>query len=65
MLILLGSLAFFVVTGLPIAYGLGLSALVYFIAYHPEIILVIPQRFYSGLDSGSCWPSPCTCSWGR
>ena len=51
MLILLGSLAFFVVTGLPIAYGLGLSALVYFIAYHPEIILVIPQRFYAGLDS--------------
>jgi len=51
MLILLGSLAFFVVTGLPIAYGLGLSALVYFIAYHPELILVIPQRFYAGLDS--------------
>jgi tripartite ATP-independent transporter DctM subunit len=51
MLILLGSFLIFVVTGLPIAYGLGLSALIYFVAYHPELILVIPQRFYAGLDS--------------
>jgi tripartite ATP-independent transporter DctM subunit len=51
MLILLGGLAVFVVTGLPIAYGLGLSAVLYFVAYHPELILVIPQRVYSGMDS--------------
>jgi tripartite ATP-independent transporter DctM subunit len=51
MLILLGGLAVFVVTGLPIAYGLGLSAVLYFVVYHPELILVIPQRIYSGLDS--------------
>jgi tripartite ATP-independent transporter DctM subunit len=51
MLILLGSLAVFVVTGLPIAYGLGLSAVLYFVTYHPELILVIPQRVYSGMDS--------------
>jgi tripartite ATP-independent transporter DctM subunit len=51
MLLLLGSLAVFVVTGLPIAYALGLSALLYFVAHHPEIILVIPQRVYSGMDS--------------
>jgi tripartite ATP-independent transporter DctM subunit len=50
-LILLGGLAVFVVTGLPIAYGLGLSAVLYFVAYHPELILVIPQRVFSGMDS--------------
>jgi tripartite ATP-independent transporter DctM subunit len=51
MLILLGGLGVFTVTGLPIAYGLGLSALLYFVTYHPELLLVIPQRIYSGLDS--------------
>ena len=51
MLILLGGLAVFVVTGLPIAYALGLSAVLYFVAYHPELILVIPQRVYAGMDS--------------
>jgi tripartite ATP-independent transporter DctM subunit len=51
MLILLGGLAVFTVTGLPIAYGLGLSAVLYFVTYHPELLLVIPQRIYSGLDS--------------
>jgi tripartite ATP-independent transporter DctM subunit len=51
MLLLLGGLAVFTVTGLPIAYGLGLSAVLYFLAYHPELLLVIPQRVFSGLDS--------------
>jgi len=51
MLVLLGGLAVFTVTGLPIAYGLGLSAVLYFLAYHPELLLVIPQRVYAGLDS--------------
>ena len=51
MLILLGGLAVFVVTGLPIAYALGLSAVLYFVTYHPELILVIPQRVFSGMDS--------------
>jgi tripartite ATP-independent transporter DctM subunit len=51
MLVLLGGLAVFVATGLPIAYALGLSAVLYFVAYHPELILVIPQRVFSGMDS--------------
>jgi hypothetical protein len=51
MLVLLGGLAVFTVTGLPIAYGLGLSAVLYFLAYHPELLLVIPQRVYAGLES--------------
>lgn len=51
MLILLGSLAVFLVLGIPIAYSLGLSAFCYFALVHPELLSVLPQRFYAGMDS--------------
>jgi tripartite ATP-independent transporter DctM subunit len=51
MLILLGSLAVFLVLGIPIAYSLGLSAFCYFAIVHPELLPVLPQRFYAGMDS--------------
>jgi TRAP-type transport system large permease protein len=49
--ILLGSLAVFLVLGIPIAYSLGLSGLCYFAIMHPELLPVLPQRFYAGMDS--------------
>jgi tripartite ATP-independent transporter DctM subunit len=51
MLILLGSLAVFLVLGIPIAYSLGLSAFCYFRLVRPELLSVLPQRFYAGMDS--------------
>ena len=48
--ILLISLAIFLVLGIPIAYCLGLSAFSYFIIYHPELLQILPQRFFSGLN---------------
>ncbi|MFC2135792.1 TRAP transporter large permease [Bacteroidota bacterium] len=48
--ILLISLILFLVIGIPIAYSLGLSALTYFVVYHPELLEILPQRFYSGLN---------------
>jgi len=51
MFALLGSLAVLVIVGVPIAYALGLSGLLYFILYHPELILVVPQRVFSGMDT--------------
>ena len=48
--ILLISLIFFLLLGIPIAYSLGLSAFSYFIVYHPELLHILPQRFFSGLN---------------
>jgi tripartite ATP-independent transporter DctM subunit len=51
MIVLLGSLAVFVILGTPVAYGLGLSALLYFLLYQPALLLVVPQRVFSGMDT--------------
>lgn len=49
--ILLISLAIFLILGIPIAYSLGLSAFCYFILVRPELISVLSQNFFSGMDS--------------
>jgi tripartite ATP-independent transporter DctM subunit len=49
--ILLVSLAVFLYFGIPIAYSLGLSTLVYFACVRPELAVVIPQRLFAGMDS--------------
>jgi tripartite ATP-independent transporter DctM subunit len=51
MVILLVSLVIFLIVGIPVAYALGISTLLYFLLYHPELILVLPQRLYSGMDA--------------
>ncbi len=51
MIALLGGLAVLVVLGTPIAYALGLSALLYFVLHQPGLLLVVPQRVYSGMDT--------------
>jgi tripartite ATP-independent transporter DctM subunit len=48
--VLLISLLIFLIIGIPIAYSLGLSALSYFIVYHSELLIILPQRFFSGLN---------------
>jgi len=50
MVILLLSLLIFLILGIPVAYSLGLSALSYFIVFHPELLIILPQRFFSGLN---------------
>lgn len=51
MTILLLSLLLFLVLGIPIAYSLGLASLAYFVAVQPELLQVLPQRLFSGMDS--------------
>ncbi len=51
MVLLLLSLLVFLVVGIPIAYALGLSALFYFFIYQPDLLLVLPQRLFAGMDS--------------
>jgi tripartite ATP-independent transporter DctM subunit len=48
--VLLISLLIFLVLGIPIAYSLGLSAFCYFFIYYPELLLILPQRFFAGLN---------------
>ena len=51
MILLLASLAVLLLLGVPIAYSLGLSAFFYFLLLRPELIVVLPQRFFAGMDS--------------
>ncbi len=51
MLILLSSLAVCLLLGVPIAYSLGLSSFLYFLVVHPELLTVLPQRLFAGMDS--------------
>lgn len=51
MLLLLGSLVASLVIGMPIAYALGISGGLYFLVYHPELLSILPQRVYAGMDS--------------
>ncbi len=51
MLILLASLFVLLFIGMPIAYALGLSALVYFLIEQPMLAGILPQKFFAGMDS--------------
>ncbi len=49
--LLFASLLLLIAFGAPVAYALGLSALLYFLIDDPQLILVLPQRLFSGFDS--------------
>ena len=51
MLILLVVLLILIGAGVPIAYSLGLSAAVFFLFADPELLQVLPQRLFSGMNS--------------
>jgi tripartite ATP-independent transporter DctM subunit len=51
MLILLCSLIICLLLGVPIAYSLGVSGFLYFLFVHPELLTVLPQRLFAGMDS--------------
>lgn len=51
MFILIISLFALLIIGVPIAYSLGLSALIYFLIEQPIFAAIMPQRFFAGLNS--------------
>ena len=51
MIVLIVSLVLFLVMGIPIAYSLGLSGFCYFMVIHPELLPVLPQRLFAGMNS--------------
>lgn len=53
MVVLLISLGICLLIGIPIGYSLGASSLCYFIIEKPTLLQVLPQLFFSGMDSYS------------
>ena len=51
MMVLLISLILLIGVGFPIGYALGLSGSLYFFMYHPELIVIIPERLFSGMNA--------------
>jgi tripartite ATP-independent transporter DctM subunit len=49
--ILLLSLVVLLVMGIPIAYAIGISSLLYFATNHPEVMQILPQRMFAGFNS--------------
>lgn len=51
MLLLVGSLVVFMVMGVPIAFSMGASGLLYFLVHQPALVSVLPARVFAGMDS--------------
>lgn len=51
MLILLGTFILLLIFGVPIAYALGVSSCAYFVLVQPELLPVLPQRLFAGMNS--------------
>ena len=64
MTILLISLVILLILGVPIAYSLGVSGFLYFVIERPELISVLPQRFFAGMESYSMIALPLFCLMG-
>ena len=53
MILLLVSLAICLVLGIPIAFSLGFSGMLYFAVNNPSLLSIIPKRVFSGYNSYS------------
>ena len=51
MIVLLFSLFAFLAIGVPIAFSLGLSTTLYFIIFNKDLLQVVPQMLFAGMDS--------------
>jgi tripartite ATP-independent transporter DctM subunit len=51
MIVLLFSLFAFLTIGVPIAFSLGLSTTLYFIIFNKDLLQVVPQMLFAGMDS--------------
>jgi TRAP-type transport system large permease protein len=64
MTLLLISLLVLLVVGVPIAYSLGISGFLYFAVLRPELLQILPQRLFAGMDSYSMIALPLFCLMG-
>ncbi len=64
MALLLISLTILLILGIPIAYSLGISGFLYFTILQPELISILPQRLFAGMQSYSMIALPLFCLMG-
>lgn len=64
MTLLLIVLAFLLIMGVPIAYSLGISGFAYFAILQPELLPILPQRLFAGMQSYSMIALPLFCLMG-
>ncbi|MBI9104945.1 MAG: TRAP transporter large permease [Spirochaetales bacterium] len=64
MAILLISLVILLILGVPIAFSLGVSGFLYFLLEQPDLISILPQRFFAGMQSYSMIALPLFCLMG-
>lgn len=64
MIILIVSLIILVLIGIPVAYSLGISGVMYFLVHHPDLLLVVPQRMFAGFDNPTMLALPLYLSMG-
>ncbi len=53
MILLIASLIIPMIIGIPIAYSMGISGLLYFLVHQPMLISVLPSRVFAGMDSSA------------
>lgn len=53
MILLLASLLILAFLGVPIGYALGASGLLYFLAEHAELLVLLPERLFAGMNSST------------
>lgn len=51
MIVLLVCLLVLAGLGVPIGYALGISGMIYFMTSHPELLVLLPERLFSGMNS--------------
>ncbi len=51
LLVVLGIFVVGLVIGVPIAFAVGIAALAGYLAFDPALLILVPQRMYSGVDS--------------
>jgi len=51
MILLLFLLTLLIIIGIPIGYALGVSGSFYFLVYYPELLMLVPERLFSGFNA--------------
>jgi len=50
-LVVLGLFIILLVLGIPICYAVGIPSMVYFLAFRPELLTIVPLRVFAGVDA--------------
>ncbi len=52
-LVVVGLFILLLLMGMPISYAVGVPSMVYFLVFHPELLVIVPLRVFAGVDKES------------